>query len=199
MALVSIWLAKVPAADAALAAYWPWLTAQELARLERFARPLRRRQFLAGRVLLRMGLGALLDVAPERIELDAVPGQAPQMLWPGACVGLSVAHSGDWAGCAVSTGTALGFDIEVRDRTRDMDALARHAFDAAACARLAALEPHERPDAFYAMWSEMEARIKLGAAGTSGSCLALPHAALSMVLCSAIPLAVPPVVTTVTL
>lgn len=193
MAAARIWLARL-ADEAALARYAGWLTPQEAARATGFARPQRRRQFLAGRALLRIGLGDMLGIAPESIALDAVPGRAPTLLVPqGGVAGITVSHSGAWVACAASVDTALGLDIETRDAARDVMALARQSFDAAACEALAALAPAQRPDLFYAMWSELEARIKLGPAGQGGSCIALPHEELSMVLCSAAPLAAPPV------
>jgi len=193
VAAARIWLARL-ADEAALARYALWLTPQEAARATGFARPQRRRQFLTGRALLRIGLGDMLGIAPEAIALDAVPGRAPALLAPqGGVAGISVSHSGAWVACAASVDTALGLDIETRGPTRDVMALAGQAFDTAARARLAALAPAERPDLFYAMWSELEARIKLGLEGQGGSCIALPHEELSVVLCSGAPLAAPPV------
>ncbi|MES2260677.1 MAG: 4-phosphopantetheinyl transferase [Pseudomonadota bacterium] len=201
-----IWLADAGgASEEQLAAYLSWLGPGEVARHARFVRPLRRRQFLVGRALLRMALGRLLEVAPADVALDQQPGCAPHLVSPDdarAVAGLSVSHSGRWAACAVSAQTQLGLDIEVMNAGRDLAALAEQAFDAAACARLAALSPALRVPAFYEMWSEQEARIKLGAGGeegAQGSCIALPHPELSIVLCSAQALAEVPKLTAVTL
>lgn len=193
-----IWLARVPSA-ATLARYRSWLTVREIARHDRFSRPQRQRQFLAGRALLRMALGGLLDVPPETVVIDAEPGRAPRVLAPVAVAGASVSHSADWVACAVSRDTAVGLDIELRDDGRDLRALARQVFDAEACVRLEALTATERTAAFYRMWSELEARIKLGAAGAAASCVTLQHPLLAMVLCSAAPLAAAPELDTVTL
>ena len=55
--------------DTRLARYAPWLGAQEVARCERFVRVERRRQFIAGRALLRLGLARLLGVDPGTLAL----------------------------------------------------------------------------------------------------------------------------------
>jgi 4'-phosphopantetheinyl transferase len=139
------------------------------------------------RALLRIAAGGLLGVPPQAVVLGGPAGRAPWLIAPAVPMpGLSVSHSGDWVACALSTETALGLDIEVKDADRDVDALAEHAFDAATCARLASLAPSARRQAFYAAWSEQEARIKLGT--DAAACVQLRHEALSVVVCGAQPL-----------
>ncbi|RFP14534.1 MULTISPECIES: 4'-phosphopantetheinyl transferase superfamily protein [unclassified Duganella] len=174
-----------------------WLSASEMARYRRFVRAQRQRQFVAGRVLLRMALGSLLGVAPRDIELEDIPGGAPLLKVPkvrGRVPGFSISHSGRWVACAVSAQTALGLDIEMRDPQRDLAALAAQAFDAdemAQWARLQALDEAQRVAGFYGLWSGKEARFKLG--GTAHAHRRdVPHEELSVVLYSALPLAAPP-------
>ena len=192
-ARAGIWLADLAAvSDARLAGYLAWLGDDELARHGRFVRVERRRQFVAGRALLRLALGRLLDADPGAVLLDAQPGRAPRLLAPAVAVpGISVSHSGRWVACAVSLDAAVGLDIEVRDAGRDLLALAEQAFDAVTCTWLAALPDTTRVDAFYAAWSGHEARIKLGV--PAACCIEVPHAELAMVLCGALPLAPPTV------
>ncbi|MBV7535656.1 4'-phosphopantetheinyl transferase superfamily protein [Duganella sp. sic0402] len=183
--------------DADLQRYRGWLTASEMARYQRFVRAHRQRQFIVGRVLLRAALGRLLAVPPLDIRLEEQVGKAPRLAAPllkGAAPGFSIAHSGRWVACAVSAQTALGLDIELRDATRDLPALAAQAFDVdemARWARIQNLAGDERVDGFYRLWSEKEASFKLGVVG-GGHCVSLPHAELSVVLCSEQPLARPP-------
>lgn len=93
-----LWLADAGAASAAdLQRYLAWLTPGELARHGRFVREQRRRQFIAGRVLLRMALAPLLRVPPQQVLLEERNGQAPRLLTPapgGAAPGFSISHSG---------------------------------------------------------------------------------------------------------
>ena len=192
-------LADIDAAGAAsMSSFHAWLGASELARYQRFVREQRRRQFVAGRGLLRMALARLMNVAPENIRLEEQIGKAPLLVLPtlpsAAGVGFSISHSGRWVACAVSTQTALGLDIEMRDPSRDLDALAAQAFEAdemPAWERLRSQPDAQRVDGFYRLWSEKEARFKLGRADMT-HCVALPHPELSIVLCSALELAAPP-------
>jgi len=173
-----------------------WLSVSEAARYQKFVRAARQRQFVIGRGLLRMALGRLLGLAPEDVHLDERAGQAPQLAGGSANNGLpgySIAHSGRWVACAVSAHSALGLDIEFKAPGRDLAALAEQAFDPAALARwdaMQALPENGRLDGFYGLWSEQEARFKLGLA-EAGQCIALPHPELAVVLCSAAPLAAP--------
>lgn len=175
--------------DAQLDAYAGWLNAAEAVRYCRFVRRERQRQFLIGRVLARRMLGELLGVAPRALTIIDRPGQAP-VLAGNHGAHFSISHSGPWVACAVSAGSVLGLDIEMLDATRDTAALAAQAFDAERCAWLAARPAHSRLRDFYQLWSTQEARIKLAA--EAATTIALEHAALSVVLCSAQTLSAPP-------
>ncbi len=199
-----LWLADADALTGAdLQRYLAWLTPGELARHARFVREQRRRQFIAGRVLLRMALAPLLRVPAQQVLLEERTGLAPRLLTPapaGAAPGFSISHSGRWVACAVGE-HAMGLDIEVRDPSRDLAALAKQAFDADEIARWQQMqrwEEAERVEGFYRLWSEKEARIKLGMA-VGAYCVAVPHEELSVVLCSPVPLASAPQPVLVTL
>lgn len=187
----SIWLLDSRSLDLAqLTQYEMWLGPAETARYARFARPLRRRQFLLGRALLRVAMGKMLEVAPESIALEERPGQAPLLLSPVAGAHFSISHSGHWVACALSGTTRLGLDIELRDPRRDVLALARQAFGAVVLAELQGLPEDVRLAQFYLRWSAAEARYKLGV--DAAVCVTIAHAELSIVLCSAAPLAQAP-------
>lgn len=167
------------------------LSVGEQARCQRFVRAQRLRQFVVGRVLARHALGALLGVPWREVLLEEQVAGAPLLTAP-ATVGVkpsfSIAHSGRWVACAVSATTALGLDIELLDGSRDLDALAVQAFEAPEMKQWQAqqgLPQAQRVAGFYQLWSEKEARFKLG---SDGYTLALAHAELSVVLCSARPL-----------
>ena len=172
-----------------LAPYEAWLGAAELARLTRFVRPIRRRQFIAGRALLRQQLAAHLDCAPAQIVLTEREGQAPALGGASGGPFFSLSHSGDWVACALSTSTPLGLDIERCDKPRDTAALAAQLFDQGQQDWLAAQPAQHRQAAFYQLWCRMEAHYKLGhAAGYQAQMpelAGLAHASLAIALCSA--------------
>lgn len=185
--------------DADLPRLRDWLSPGEQARCQRFVRAERLRQFVIGRVLARMALGRVLAVPAREVMLAEQVAGAPLLvapIMPGAAPGFSISHSGRWVACAVSAATALGLDIETLDATRDLAALAQQAFDADEMRQWEALPPVQRVDGFYRMWSTKEARFKLGREGHS---IAIAHDELSVVVCSAAPLAVQPEIELVTL
>lgn len=175
-----------------------WLTEAEARRHQRFGRARRRDQFVIGHGLLRLALARLLARPVAAIGLRERAGLAPQLLLDGATVslpGFSLSHSGDWIACAVSAQTALGLDIELLDARRDLPALAAQSFNAAEVAALQALPAHARLAGFYRLWSHHEASFKLDQGAPlepAPACLSLAHASVSMVLCSAQPLAAAP-------
>lgn len=187
-----LWLADVNAWDQGAAArHAAWLGPGERARCARFVRAERRCQFIAGRTLLRLMLGRLLEVAPATIELAERPGQAPSLLSAtNMPVGFSITHSGRWVACAASSASAVGLDIERVDNTRDVLALAEQAFGAAGVQALRACKPAVRNAVFYRMWCAHEAAIKLG---TQSSILySFEPPGLACILACAEPLATAP-------
>ncbi|MRX07419.1 4'-phosphopantetheinyl transferase superfamily protein [Pseudoduganella sp. FT25W] len=205
MTKAAVWMVDANAVTEAGLQHWRgWLSADEMARHQRFVRAQRQRQFVVGRVMLRMALGRLLGVAPQEIRLEERVGNAPRLISPalkGATPGFSISHSGRWVACAVSAQTALGLDIEMMDPARDLHALAAQAFDSGEMAqweRMQGLPDGQRVEGFYRLWSEKEARFKLAVVG-GGHCIALPHAELSIALCSEQSLERPPLIEVITL
>ena len=156
--------------DADLPRWREWLAPGEQARCQRFARAQRLRQFVIGRVLARMALGQVLNVPARAVVLEEQVAGAPLLVAKGFDGGFSISHSGRWVACAVSAHTRIGLDIELLDTSRDLDALAAQAFDAQEIARWQALSAARRVDGFYRLWSEKEARFKLGG---EGHCVAI--------------------------
>lgn len=184
--------------DGAVARCVAWLDDSERQRLNRFVRRARLKQFIAGRVLARRTLGAVLGVAPETVRLVERPGAAPALAAPdAAAAGFSISHSGPWIACAASATGRVGLDVEVVDPARDIDALAAQAFDTSQQAWLAARPAATRLSDFYRTWSTLEARVKLGAISTATFDLSRPD--LSIVLCCEKQLTTPPALKVVTL
>ncbi|PXX47559.1 4'-phosphopantetheinyl transferase family protein [Undibacterium pigrum] len=169
--------------DSVLVNFLPWLSESEVQRYQRFIRPERQRQFLAGRILLRQALARLLDMSATELELIEQAGNAPRLVRPELSdAGFSLSHSGPWVACAVSASTKLGLDIEMLNPERDFSALALQAFNADENAWLAQQDAGNRLHDFYQLWTTKEAQIKLNQ--KSMQCVHLPHPELSITLCS---------------
>lgn len=175
-----LWLADTaPLGADWFAAGLGWLNEAERLRHGRFVRAERRRQFVAGRVLLRMALGTLLDVGPRAIALIERPGNAPALAFPEQPgLGLSISHSGQWVACAVNLTGPVGIDIERIDPARNVLAIAEQAFASEEAGWLKSLDPAERVEAFYRMWCRYEAHIKLGCKGVHDIFHTFPGVAL---------------------
>ncbi|MES2048356.1 MAG: 4'-phosphopantetheinyl transferase superfamily protein [Pseudomonadota bacterium] len=198
--VAAVWLVDSRSvSDHDLTRHYDWLNADEVVRYQKFIRPERQRQFLIGRILLRLALAKLLQIESDKIELSERVGHAPVLISPASALapGFSLSHSGPWIACAVSSNAVLGLDIEVLDHFRNFLALSEHAFDVAEQKSLAALPDIERAAAFYELWSHKEASFKFRSNCSSEPasdphCLTLPHPSLSLVLASANPWEVSP-------
>ena len=132
------WLAYARIAEIgtpALVATRAQLSAADRARYKRFATPRRRRDFLAGRWLVR----------------------SSQSAWNGKGAGASISHSGGWVACALLERGVPGVDIEpmvARDFLK-LGAWAFPANDREPWAPAADLRK-----AFYGRWTRYEARLK---------------------------------------
>jgi 4'-phosphopantetheinyl transferase len=123
----------------------------------------RRLDRLAGRGLLRLGLGLVLDVPPRAVAVDRRPGMPPRLAaqdGPAAGVGMSLSHSGRLVAVAVARGADLGIDVEQVDPTLDVDAVARRTFTAREQRALCEVRGCERTARFYETWTRKEAYLK---------------------------------------
>jgi phosphopantetheinyl transferase len=152
-------LATMAAGDAP-----PWaqttlrLTAGEHRRLQGFASPARRRQFLCGRRLLRDLLCANGGGSPEALDIDIdEQGRSHIPAMPGLFVSLS--HSGTWCAAAISP-APIGIDLEDLGRDRDFLGLANAVHNPAQCALLRQQTQEARARQFYIWWTLKEAWLK---------------------------------------
>jgi hypothetical protein len=151
---VWLWLADVGPAVRPdwVERHTPWLSASELAHLERIARPERRAQLLAGHVLLRHLVAACTGGDARRVQVGTLADGRPQVNVPAGWQ-TSLAHSKQWVAALVAGGVpAAGVDIEWMDPRRQIQAIVE-----AACA----VDAGSRERA-YLLWTQREAEIKAG-------------------------------------
>jgi len=108
------------------------IAAEDCIHSERHFRPLRRRQFLAGRSLLRHQLQQTTGIPGEAWRIVTDEGGRPRAVGPDGQPGpdLSVSHSGEWVVSALVTQGRIGIDIELTRRDRPATAMAEVALSA---------------------------------------------------------------------
>jgi 4'-phosphopantetheinyl transferase len=161
----TVWLldiSRVP--EFAVADFEQRLATSEAHRYANFTRSQRKRQFLVGRMLLRLAVAKMMNVPVHEITVLDRVGSAPELFV--ACRDLSppnfsISHTGNWVGCALSTEVMLGFDIELNDPDRDILALSKAAFHPNEQLWVMQQTEADRIAAFYRLWSTREALYKL--------------------------------------
>jgi 4'-phosphopantetheinyl transferase len=147
-----------------LAFFAAQLGASEAHRLSSFIRQERQRQFLLGRILLRIAVADLTGLAPNEIRIDERPGNSPRLIFFGRrplLANFSLSHSREWVACATSAQATLGLDIEVIDPRRDIFGISKIAFQPSEHAWLKSQPKADRLSTFYSLWSAREALFKL--------------------------------------
>jgi 4'-phosphopantetheinyl transferase len=140
------------------------LGASEAHRLSSFTRKERQRQFLLGRMLLRIAVADLTGLSPDELHVIERRGKSPQLIFPNRqslFAYFSLSHSREWVACATSPQATLGLDIEVIDPRRDIFAISKMAFQSIEHSWLLSQPEAERLSAFYSLWSAKEALFKL--------------------------------------
>ena len=138
-----------------------WLTDDERGRLLAMGSAQRRAQFLAGHWLARSFAGRVLRIEVDGCTLVRADDGSPRLRVDGRATDwhVSLTHSGDWVACALAP-SAVGVDLEMPKRDRDLAALAAFAFSPEEGRRLANLPDDLRAAEFHRLWSLKEARGK---------------------------------------
>ena len=141
------------------------LTSDELVRADRFHFERDRRMFISCRATLRRLLAERMGTSPESLVFEIGPQGKPSL--PGSDISFNLSHSGQWFACAISSGGALGMDIERIQPLEDMLGMAQHFFAQAEVERLFAIAQNERTRSFFQCWTRKEAVIKATGEGVS--------------------------------
>jgi 4'-phosphopantetheinyl transferase len=144
------------------------LCAQELARAARFRDPRAGTCWARAHGILRALLGRYLERDPRELRFSVGEHGKPALAaeLPRCCFNLS--HSGKLALFAFSAATAVGIDVEVARRERDLPALAASVFSAEQARRLQKLPAAQREQEFLRLWVRHEAQLKCDGSGLGG-------------------------------
>lgn len=130
------------------------LSPSERRRLEELGSPLRRRQFVAGRVAARTALADATGLPPGSLSLSADPGRRPHVYGREDGIDFNIAHSGEAVAAVAGVNVRVGIDVETFGP--HLPRLARRFCGLP----LACRDPWEITKA----WCRREATLKLGAA-----------------------------------
>jgi len=147
------------------------LSPDEAARASRFHFENDRKRFLRCRIALRTLLGSYLDIPPAVIRFRYGKNGKPEIAGLPESSGLrfNLSNSRGLALIAISSGRALGVDVEkVRPKAENLD-IARRFFSTRETEALMALGEDKRQEAFFACWTRKEAFLK-----STGDGLACP-------------------------
>ncbi len=167
---VDIWMMSIPDEDDGWpASYLHILSEAEINRLNRFIAAGARRQYLAGRVLVRTTLSRYADVAAHEWRFDANAYGRPYITWPRQYQSLqfNLSHTDGLAACAVAEDCEIGVDVENVARDLDFEALAPSVFAASEVAQITRSAAADRSRLFYSYWTLKEAYIKARGMGLS--------------------------------
>jgi len=165
-AILDVVIARLDIGAEAADASASLLSREERERAARFAADRERRRFTVARARLRQLLGERLGAAPEAIELTYAANGKPR-LHPrhGSDLRFNVSHYEDVAAYAFANGREVGVDIEGVRSLADADAVAALAFAPREHRAYLALDPEQRPRAFFNCWTRKEAFVKALGAG----------------------------------
>jgi 4'-phosphopantetheinyl transferase len=139
-----------------------WLSSDELARSERFLRPVDRKRFAICRAALRGLLAAHLGVPPGEVSFDYGEYGKPMLGESMGCDGPSfnVAHSGNVGCIAVGWGGDVGVDVEAIRPLSNLDLMMDKTLTASEKQYVFGVSENERLRSFFRHWTLKEALVK---------------------------------------
>jgi 4'-phosphopantetheinyl transferase len=153
--------------------YRDLLPPEERSREERFTHEPSRRQFLVARALARTVLAHYTGRDPRELRFECNAYGKPFLSPPagtssaGPSLEFNLSHTGGLVVCAVTSGNAVGVDVEDCGRRTDYLELAQRFFAASEAAVLAGLPPDQQRRLFFEFWTLKEAFIKARGMGLS--------------------------------
>jgi 4'-phosphopantetheinyl transferase len=135
-------------------------------------------RFLTGRAVAKALVAAELGIEPAAVSLDSTCADCgrthgkPKVIRPdGVAPGrvlpeLSISHSGDRVGVAITAGVPVGLDVE-QERDVQVDGLVRMTLSAAEVDAFASVALSDRDAAFFTYWARKEALLKATGKGMS--------------------------------
>lgn len=146
-------------AGGSAASFQDLLDEPERARAARFVFPQHRARFTVAHGVLRCLLAAYMGHAPQALRFAAAAHGKPALADPQGLT-FSLSHSADGVAVAVAADLDVGIDIELPHAMNARDGFVVRFFSAAENQDYFALDPAQRDDAFFRLWTRKEAFLK---------------------------------------
>ncbi len=159
---VDVWLTSTELGDGQIAFYRGFLSANEIARAERFSVTSKYNEFVVSRGLLKSRLSILTGIKADALELKRGEHNKPYTdeLICGKKVAFNVSHSQGLALVAITLGDRLGIDLEKISREVAWEPLARRFLSAFEYRALSEQPEDNRMRSFFTCWARKEAFVK---------------------------------------
>lgn len=141
-----------------------FLSAEEIARADRFRFEQDKVRFVTGHYALRCLLSRRLDCKPGRIAYCFGAHGKPALSGHTALF-FNLSDSGEWSFIALGSQGEMGVDVEMHKPRRNMDGVARRFFAEGEVRDWLALSVEERFAGFFRCWTRKEAFIKAKGGG----------------------------------
>lgn len=136
------------------------LSADEIARADRFRFSHLRQHYVAGRGIMRRILGRYLGLAPEAVAFHYREQGKPELVDPPIPLKFNLSHSGELGLLAVALGRQVGADIEFMRPMADLHSIAAAYFSPREIEDLQSLPPRLQVQGFFNCWTRKEAYLK---------------------------------------
>ncbi|MEO3413428.1 4'-phosphopantetheinyl transferase superfamily protein [Roseovarius sp. CAU 1744] len=166
---VDLWLADL-GDDSGVGALRGLLSAGEIDRANRFGQDIHRSRFILCRAYRRIVLADYLGCAASELIFDENGKNKPALRLPpdGQRLHFSTSQSGNQWLMAVATAD-IGVDIEALREIRDLEAMIGRVCSGSEARVLSAMQPADRFDHFFTLWTIKEAVAKLTGEGLFAS------------------------------
>jgi 4'-phosphopantetheinyl transferase len=166
---IHVWLALRKAGDLVPDDWQSLLSPDELSRMARYRFVKDQQDYLFARGMLRILLGAYLELSPERLcfsySSQGKPSPANSDLK--GRVSFNLSHTNGAAMLAVCQAGEIGVDIEAEREDVEVEQIASRFFSPAEREQLMQLPEQDRRAAFFRCWTRKEALLKAKGGGLS--------------------------------
>ena len=162
-----MWNVLLETAPQEFAHLYSLLSADEIARAERFYFERDRSRYIIGRGILRTLLGKYLGTEASEIQFNYGPHGKPTLepVSMGQTLQFNLAHSNDRAIFIFGWDRPVGIDIEHVRPLQDADRFAEQFYSARETALINSLPGDDKWNAFYKLWTCKEAFLKAQGSG----------------------------------